>query len=185
MPLRPAGPSVELELSSGCCPGCPSCLPGIRGAGTPMPTLDVKDQPSSSQGAWPRTSRPYGASPFSSLCLTLWKSYLFSCRTKLAKLLCLKCLGRMVFVNFSFYWQRVSQSWQRIHRLTVRGSIYLKDHKAVAVSAPADHIAVRGVFEHSVRDHVSIYQSLLGGNGERDEKVRLLVELAHLDLFGS
>lgn len=48
------------------------------------------------------TSFPYNASPFSSLCRTLWKSYLLSCRTKLAKLLCLKCFGRMVFVNFSF-----------------------------------------------------------------------------------
>lgn len=37
------------------------------------------------------------------LCLTLWKSYLFSWRTKLAKLLCLKCFGRMALVNFSFW----------------------------------------------------------------------------------
>jgi hypothetical protein len=45
---------------------------------------------------------PYGDWPFSSLfCRTLWKSYLFSWRTKLAKLLCLKCLGNMVLVNFS------------------------------------------------------------------------------------
>ena len=45
---------------------------------------------------------PYGDWPFSSLfCRTLWKSYLFSWRTKLAKLLCLKCFGRMVLVNFS------------------------------------------------------------------------------------
>ena len=36
------------------------------------------------------------------LCRTLWKSYLLSWRTKLAKLLCLKCFGRMCFVNFSF-----------------------------------------------------------------------------------
>jgi hypothetical protein len=51
-----------------------------------------------------RTPDPYGDCPFSSLlCLTLWKSYLFSWRTKLAKLLCLKCLGRMCLVNFSFY----------------------------------------------------------------------------------
>ena len=28
---------------------------------------------------------------------------MFSCRTKLAKLLCLKCFGRMCFVNFSFF----------------------------------------------------------------------------------
>ena len=35
-------------------------------------------------------------------CLTLWKSYLFNCRTKLAKLLCLKCFGRISLVNFSF-----------------------------------------------------------------------------------
>lgn len=49
------------------------------------------------------TPRPYGEVPPSSLlCRTLWKSYLFSWRTKLAKLLCLKCFGRMCFVNFSF-----------------------------------------------------------------------------------
>ena len=49
------------------------------------------------------TPGPYGEATFSSLlCLTLWKSYLFSCRTKLAKLLCLKCLGSMDLVNRSF-----------------------------------------------------------------------------------
>ena len=49
------------------------------------------------------TPTPYGEVPPSSLlCRTLWKSYLFSWRTKLAKLLCLKCFGRMCFVNFSF-----------------------------------------------------------------------------------
>ncbi len=54
------------------------------------------------RAARPPTSRPYGDSPLSSLCLTLWKSYLFNWRTKLAKLLCLKCFGRIIFVNFSF-----------------------------------------------------------------------------------
>ena len=50
------------------------------------------------------TPGPYGeVLPSSLLCRTLWKSYLLSCRTKLAKLLCLKCLGRICFVNFSFY----------------------------------------------------------------------------------
>ena len=49
------------------------------------------------------TPGPYGEWPFSSLlCRTLWKSYLLSCRTKLAKLLCLKCFGRIDFVNLSF-----------------------------------------------------------------------------------
>lgn len=49
------------------------------------------------------TPTPYGEVPPSSLlCRTLWKSYLFSWRTKLAKLLCLKCFGRMCLVNFSF-----------------------------------------------------------------------------------
>ncbi|KAH3680032.1 hypothetical protein WICPIJ_008445 [Wickerhamomyces pijperi] len=43
---------------------------------------------------------PYSLDCFSSLdCLTLWKSYLFNCLTKLAKLECLKCLGRISFVN--------------------------------------------------------------------------------------
>lgn len=50
------------------------------------------------------TPGPYCDWPFSSLlCRTLWKSYLFNWRTKLAKLLCLKCFGRMCLVNFSFY----------------------------------------------------------------------------------
>jgi hypothetical protein len=50
------------------------------------------------------TPDPYGDCPFSSLLWrTLWKSYLLSWRTKLAKLLCLKCFGRMCFVNFSFW----------------------------------------------------------------------------------
>lgn len=35
--------------------------------------------------------------------LTLWKSYLFSWRTKLAKLLCLKCFGSTRVENFSPY----------------------------------------------------------------------------------
>jgi hypothetical protein len=49
------------------------------------------------------TLGPYGDGLLSSLfCRTLWKSYLFSCRTKLAKLLCLKCFGRISLVNFSF-----------------------------------------------------------------------------------
>lgn len=53
---------------------------------------------------------PYGDCPFSSLFRrTLWKSYLFSWRTKLAKLLCLNCSGSMVLVNFSHY-SRVSGS---------------------------------------------------------------------------
>ena len=33
--------------------------------------------------------------------LTLWKSYLLSCRIKLDMLLCLKCFGRIDRVNFS------------------------------------------------------------------------------------
>ena len=50
------------------------------------------------------TPGPYGDCPVSSLLWrTLWKSYLFSWRTKLAKLLCLKCFGRMDLVNLSFY----------------------------------------------------------------------------------
>ena len=49
------------------------------------------------------TPEPYGEWPLSSLlCRTLWKSYLLSWRTKLAKLLCLKCLGRIDLVNLSF-----------------------------------------------------------------------------------
>jgi hypothetical protein len=46
--------------------------------------------------------------PSSLFCRTLWKSYLFNCRTKLAKLLCLKCFGRIDFVNFSFCHCRTS-----------------------------------------------------------------------------
>ena len=35
----------------------------------------------------------------SSMFFTLWKSYLFNCRTKLAKFECLNMRGRMDFVN--------------------------------------------------------------------------------------
>lgn len=103
---RPQEVSSGLAPSFGCCPGCPSCPPGIQDAETPMPAnCDVNGEPPlRNEGgcAGEHTSRPYGDSPLSSLCLTLWKSYLFNCRTKLAKLLCLKCFGRMVLVNFSF-----------------------------------------------------------------------------------
>ena len=57
------------------------------------------------------TPTPYPTGPSPSLfCLTLWKSYLFNWRTKLAKLECLKCLGRMDFVNFSFCQQPLDPS---------------------------------------------------------------------------
>jgi hypothetical protein len=50
--------------------------------------------------AW-LTCLPYGDSLFSSFRRSLWKSYLLSCRTKLEKLLCLKCFGRISLVNLS------------------------------------------------------------------------------------
>lgn len=43
--------------------------------------------------------RTWEVSPGDSSFLILWKSYLFSCRTKEAKLECLNILGRMVLVN--------------------------------------------------------------------------------------
>jgi len=67
------------------------------------------------------TPSPYGFGLPSSVFRTLWKSYLgisscetnvasylFNCRTKLAKLECLKCRGRTLFVN-SFCWARGHQ----------------------------------------------------------------------------
>jgi hypothetical protein len=39
--LRLAGLSVVLVLSAGCCRGCPSCLLGTQGAGTPKPRMNV------------------------------------------------------------------------------------------------------------------------------------------------
>lgn len=44
------------------------------------------------------TFSPYGLGA-SSVDLTLWKSYLLSWRTKLAKFECLKCFGRIDVVN--------------------------------------------------------------------------------------
>lgn len=75
------------------------------------------------------TPGPYGDCPFSSLLWrTLWKSYLFNWRTKLAKLLCLKCLGRMCFVNFSF-WPEVSVArakHSRCHDVLLARQSYLR-----------------------------------------------------------
>ena len=45
------------------------------------------------------TFSPYGLGA-SSVDLTLWKSYLLSWRTKLAKFECLKCFGRIDVVNW-------------------------------------------------------------------------------------
>ena len=60
------------------------------------------------------------------LCRTLWKSYLLSWRTKLAKLLCLKCFGRMCFVNFSFCEQVSANALSVIHaRCALHGSMSL------------------------------------------------------------
>jgi hypothetical protein len=71
-----------------------------------------------------RTPFGYGESPVSSLCLILWKSYLFSCRTKLAKLLCLKCFGRIVLVNWSVYTCDVNKLW----RLVFKGIPLARNH---------------------------------------------------------
>ena len=66
-------------------------------------------------GHLPLTPEPYGECPFSSLlCRTLWKSYLLSWRTKLAKLLCLKCLGRIDLVNLSFCARYQLGRWMKI-----------------------------------------------------------------------
>jgi hypothetical protein len=95
------------------------------------------------------TPGPYGDCPFSSLlCRTLWKSYLFSWRTKLAKLLCLKCLGRMCFVNFSFcpgVCQRIVTLQTKIIKTT-----YFQYYKAVSIIPPSHYVLVGRVFEHSV-----------------------------------
>lgn len=96
------------------------------------------------------TPWPYCAAPLSSVWRTLWKSYLFSCRTKLAKLLCLKCFGKIVLVNFSFCSPRLCRvrSLARPRR-QIRQCSYLQYDKAVAVIAPAYYFIIRGVFQHS------------------------------------
>jgi hypothetical protein len=74
-----------------------------------FPRLFSVREVSFNRGHGEPTFCPYGDWPFSSLFWrTLWKSYLFSWRTKLAKLLCLKCFGKMVFVNFSHCRERSS-----------------------------------------------------------------------------
>jgi hypothetical protein len=93
------------------------------------------------------TPGPYGDCPLSSLlCRTLWKSYLFSCRTKLAKLLCLKCLGSMCLVNFSFCALVSDQSTGGAHSPWT----YFEDDKAIAIVSPADHALVARTFQHPV-----------------------------------
>lgn len=111
----------------------PSLCPGQSGPSLRFRPLQLTPAP---YGDWP---------PSSLLCRTLWKSYLFSCRTKLAKLLCLKCLGRMDFVNFSFF-QCVSNEERR------RGALpYLEDYKAVAFVSPPHHRLVCGILQHPGR----------------------------------
>lgn len=96
-----------------------------------------------------QTPGPYGDCPFSSLlCRTLWKSYLLSCRTKLAKLLCLKCLGRIDFVNFSFY---QSVSMQDIRPAEYR--THFQNNKAIAFITPAHHLSICRVLQHPNRPY--------------------------------
>src|SRR5271155_483169 len=78
---------------------------GLRGAGAFLRMLS-RESLLFALNSGCRNSHAFGpyieVAPSSLFCRTLWKSYLFNCRTKLAKLLCLKCLGRIDFVNFSF-----------------------------------------------------------------------------------
>ena len=85
------------------------------------------------------TPGPYGDCPESSLlCRTLWKSYLFSWRTKLAKLLCLKCFGRMDLVNLSFC--RDDELAQFVGR--AQSASHLEHHEAVSFISPSDDLGV-------------------------------------------
>ena len=75
----------------------------------------------------------------------MWKSYLLSCLTKLAKLECLNILGRMVFVN-SFMSYDV-----------MREGIYLDicaptnfDNETVALRTPRDDVVEGLVLEHPI-----------------------------------
>lgn len=89
------------------------------------------------------TPLPYGDVPPSSLlCRTLWKSYLFSCRTKEAKLLCLKCFGSMCFVNFSFC-KRVRAAFMPLSMRTC-----LQHDKAIAFIAPSHYTFVLWTLQH-------------------------------------
>ena len=87
----------------------------------------VSDTPRKKQCYSNLTPTPYGEVPPSSLlCRTLWKSYLLSWRTKLAKLLCLKCFGRMCFVNFSFCEQVLANALPVVHaRCALHDSVSL------------------------------------------------------------
>lgn len=71
---------------------------------------------------------------------------MFSCLTKLAKLLCLKCLGRMCFVNFSFY-TAVSVGHLNVELGT---TTHFQHNKAVTVIPPPYYVLVCRVFEHSI-----------------------------------
>jgi hypothetical protein len=120
-------------------------------------TVNTRASSPHNHGGQP-TSRPYGDSPLSSLCLTLWKSYLFNWRTKLAKLLCLKCFGRIVLVNFSFCRPGEISVVERCRSSCGASGpqAYLQDHKAVAVGAPSYYRVVRGILEHPATSWVSM-----------------------------
>ena len=113
------------------------------------------------------TFGPYGDCPFSSLFWrTLWKSYLFSWRTKLAKLLCLKCLGRIVLVNFS-HCAMVSADRQRDRQRAAtrereRAHLYpyLQDDKTIPLITPAHNFRVRRVLQHPFILRQSEHESL-------------------------
>lgn len=113
-----------------------------------LPRLGRSVLPPAPDGdASPLTPRPYGDCPLSSLLWrTLWKSYLFSWRTKLAKLLCLKCLGRMDLVNLSFCGTHQTAGPGR--RLPRAAGAHLQHHKAVPFISPPHDGRIGGVLQH-------------------------------------
>lgn len=118
------------------------------------------------------TPEPYGEWPLSSLlCRTLWKSYLLSWRTKLAKLLCLKCLGRIDLVNLSFCAGSQPERLMGHHPLLAPRVLQsFHHHRPTArLESMTDPPAFLSCYQHDddgIRDHCM--------------KAGILVELSHL-----
>jgi len=70
---------------------------------------------------------------------------LFNCRTKLAKLLCLKCFGRMPLVNFSFCGRHVSILGADC---IARKGPYFNHNETVSLVTPSNDRRVRRVYQH-------------------------------------
>jgi hypothetical protein len=82
-----------------------------------------------------------------SVFLVLWKSYLLSWRTKLEKLLCLKCFGRIALANFSHCSTVKFDATMIVACLNLTN---LNDDEAVTVFAPPHDVRMFWIFHHTV-----------------------------------